>query len=262
MADAPTAGEGHLEAVYGRVCDSYQAIDDFRMKLLGLLPVATGTGVFLLLSGKAELIGTDNEEKVREAMGAIGAFGCLFTLGLFAFELFGIKKCHYLIEAGRRLERDLGVRGQFRCRPFDAAGFVNEPIASSVVYPVSMAAWVFLALVFVSGLWAALAAFAVLVAGCVVTVVGSRRIGGTHEGEEQVLQALRRRNGLTVDQLSTETGLETAWLARAVRRLKVRGDLENDGDVVSITPRRDDSSALDPPKYAWHRAVSRFERAP
>ena len=112
--------------------------------------MATGTGVFLLLSGKAELIGTTDEEKVREAMGAIGAFGCLFTLGLFAFEMFGIKKCHYLIEAGRRLERDLGVRGQFRCRPLDAAGFVNEPMASSVVYPVSMAAWTFLALVFVS----------------------------------------------------------------------------------------------------------------
>jgi hypothetical protein len=250
MADVRTSGTDELQAVYARVCDSYQAIDDFRMRLLGLLPVATGTGVFLLLSGKAELIGTDDEETVQEAMGAIGAFGCLFTLGLFAFELFGIKKCHYLIEAGRRLERDLGVRGQFRCRPFDAAGFVNEPIASSVVYPVSMAAWLFLALVFVSGLWAALAAFAVLVAGCAVTVVGSRRIGTTHEREEQVLQALRRRGALTVDELSTETRLGTAWLERAVRRLKVRGDLERDGGVVRITPRRDEGSALDPPKSA------------
>jgi hypothetical protein len=35
---------------------------------------------------------------------AIGAFGLFFTAGLFAYELFGIKKCHYLIVAGKRLD--------------------------------------------------------------------------------------------------------------------------------------------------------------
>jgi hypothetical protein len=81
--------------LYQRVCESYHAVDDFRMKLLGLLPVATGAGVFLLLSGKAELINNN----VASAMGAIGVFGFLFTLGLFCYELFGIKKCHYIIVA-------------------------------------------------------------------------------------------------------------------------------------------------------------------
>jgi hypothetical protein len=60
------------------VCESYHAVDDFRMKLLGLLPVATGTGVFLRLSGKAELIDGDlasRPKDLSQALGAIGIFG-------------------------------------------------------------------------------------------------------------------------------------------------------------------------------------------
>jgi hypothetical protein len=60
------------------VCESYHAIDDFRMKLLGLLPVATATGVFILLSGKADLVGNDRQ-RVSDALPAIGIFGLLFT---------------------------------------------------------------------------------------------------------------------------------------------------------------------------------------
>ena len=82
-----------------------------------------------------------------------------------------------------------------------------------------------------------------------MTVIGSRKFGETHEREEQVLRALRPHGALTMDQLSDETKLGTAWLDRAVERLKIRGDLENDGGgAVRITPRRDESSALDAPK--------------
>jgi hypothetical protein len=72
---------------------------------------------------------------VRNALSAIGVFGFLFTLGLFAYELFGIKKCHYLIATGDRLERALRVEGQFTSRPRSVANFVNEPFASAVIYP-------------------------------------------------------------------------------------------------------------------------------
>jgi len=137
------------EAAYGRVCDSYQAIDDFRMKLLGLLPVATGTGVFLLLNDNVPVLGPNpaqgQSESLTLVLTAIGAFGAIFTLGLFSYELFGIKKCHYLIRAGQRLEVLLDIQGQFRNRPRNLMGFINEPFASALIYPASLAAWVFLA---------------------------------------------------------------------------------------------------------------------
>ena len=34
---------------YDQPCNSYRAIDDFRAKLLGFLPLAAGTGIFLIL---------------------------------------------------------------------------------------------------------------------------------------------------------------------------------------------------------------------
>jgi hypothetical protein len=38
----------YLKTAYQEFCNSYRAIDDFRAKLLGFLPLATWTGIFLL----------------------------------------------------------------------------------------------------------------------------------------------------------------------------------------------------------------------
>jgi hypothetical protein len=144
---------GHHEAAYTRVCESYHAVDDFRMKLMGMLPVATGAGVFLLLNSNTNLLGPGSDvaqqrETLAQFLLAIGSIGFVFTLGLFTYELFGIKKCHYLIEAGMRLEFALGISGQFRSRPQSLLGFINEPSATALIYPASMAAWIFLAVAY------------------------------------------------------------------------------------------------------------------
>ena len=41
-----------LLGVYEEICKSHQAIDEFRMKLLGFLPLASLAGIFLL--GKSQ----------------------------------------------------------------------------------------------------------------------------------------------------------------------------------------------------------------
>src|SRR6266576_757496 len=96
---------------YEQLCISYRAIDDFRAKLLGFLPLATGTGLFLLaknLSGEG-----------KGFLKPIGAFGFLVTIGLFSYEIYGIRKCGALIEAGEQLEGSLAIGGlgQFAQRP-------------------------------------------------------------------------------------------------------------------------------------------------
>lgn len=188
------------QALYERVCESYHAVDDFRMKLLGLLPVATGTGVFLLLNGNAELLGKD-DGRVNDALLAIGVFGFLFTCGLFAYELFGIKKCHYLIVAGKRLEVEMGMPGQFRSRPRELAGFINEPYASAIIYPASMAAWAFLALSPRSGLAGALVAGVVFLVGYKATRFGARRIKENQEREDVVLDIVTEHGPMTIDEV-------------------------------------------------------------
>ena len=136
---------GRLKAVYDQVCVSYRAIDDFRTKLLGFLPLATGTGLTLLVGNVSDPTKADT---VKLLSGPVGAFGVIITLGLLAYELHGIKKCGYLIRTGQDIEHALGVKGAFRSRPHELAGFIDEPFSASVVYPASLAAWTFFALAF------------------------------------------------------------------------------------------------------------------
>lgn len=138
----------HVRLAYTELCTSYRAIDDFRTKLLGFLPLVTGGGL-VLLSGQAE-----NDRK--EFFGPVGSFGILVTLGLLAYELFGIKKCHALIETGKTLERKMNLPsggrgnpiGPFSQRPNNLLGVVNEPFAAALIYPAVLAAWTYLALLY------------------------------------------------------------------------------------------------------------------
>src|SRR5690349_3479813 len=113
-----------LLTAYTELCNSYHAIDDFRTKLLGFLPLVTGGGL-VLLSARAEGVR-------KEFFGPVGRFGILVTLGLLAYELFGIKKCHALIQTGQALEQKmnlpasrLGKPGQFIRRPNNLLWVVN-----------------------------------------------------------------------------------------------------------------------------------------
>jgi hypothetical protein len=130
----------NLAAFYDEISASYRAIDDFRMKLLGFLPVATGGAVFLLLNSK---IGDEPSDDLKVFLAAIGTLGFAFTTGLFAYELHGIKKCHSYIHVGKLIEIHSKLPGQFIARPRDLGGLINEPFASSVIYPASLAAWVY-----------------------------------------------------------------------------------------------------------------------
>ena len=150
-----TVNEKHLPTVYAQICTSYHAIDDFRAKLLALLPFATGAGIFLLLNKDA--VTTD----LKCFFGPIGLFGFAITLGLFAYEIYGIKKCHALIVGGTQIEGWLHIDGPFTGRPRDVLSFINEPFASGIIYPAVMAAWTFIGLVFVKSQawWIALVVF-------------------------------------------------------------------------------------------------------
>jgi hypothetical protein len=131
---------------YQAVCNSYHAIDDFRAKLLGLLPLASGAGIFLVLE-KFDLDKLSSETK--SILTAVGMFGFLITLGLFSYEIYGIKKCAALIEVGKRMEELMEIKnGQFIKRPQRSMWFINEPFASAIIYSTVMAMWAFFCLHF------------------------------------------------------------------------------------------------------------------
>jgi hypothetical protein len=133
-----TGGNDKLISVYNELCTSRIAIDDFRTKLLGFLPLITGGGIFFLFKDEGEL------ESFKPYLGAIGFFGFVITLGLFFYELHGIKKCDHLIKIGRHIETKLGIEGQYKSRPNDVLGIINEPFTACVIYSVVLGAWAYI----------------------------------------------------------------------------------------------------------------------
>jgi hypothetical protein len=125
---------------YTEVCRSYNAVDDFRAKLLALLPIVSGAGGILLLA---------NKDAVSQHLGPIGLFGVLVTLGLFFYEIRGLKRCGRLIDVGLKLENELSLtNGQFLSRlEARTAGFISASLAGTVVYLSVLLSWIYVAYV-------------------------------------------------------------------------------------------------------------------
>jgi hypothetical protein len=137
-----------IRVVYPEVCKTLSGIDDFRARLLALLPISSGAGIFLLLGADAN----------GHYLGAIGLVGFLASLGLFVYELGQSAICRHLIAAGELLEKDMRLtKGQFldrptlfkkRPKPLEALGITTwVGVASWLVYLTVLAAWAYLAFV-------------------------------------------------------------------------------------------------------------------
>ena len=89
-------GQGNLVAAYQAACDRHHQIDEFRGKLLALLPAYSGAG------GKWRL--SKYNSTFKDYLTAIGIYGFAATLGLFIYELYGISVCKRIIEQAAGLE--------------------------------------------------------------------------------------------------------------------------------------------------------------
>jgi hypothetical protein len=153
--DITAATPEALLGMYKELCDSYHAIDDFRMKLLGLLPLTSLIGIFGLSS---ESLFAKGNEMSHHLITFIGVFASAFTIALFIYEIRGIFRSSNLIERGRKIEALLHVQGQFFvCVEESKKGnrwtrgetdVVNAKLAACVVYSTVFAAWIFTVLLF------------------------------------------------------------------------------------------------------------------
>lgn len=149
------ANERPLLAAYEEICRSYHAIDDFRMKLLGLLPLASLVGVLLI--GKTDLLPDLTQGEGNELLGFAAIFAAMLTLALFGYEVRGIQRCHSLITEGKHLEQLLGIgHGQFHvCEEEHAHSPIralNAKLIACMIYSLVLAGWLFIALRFGFGI--------------------------------------------------------------------------------------------------------------
>lgn len=144
---APINSESSLRDSYGAICTSYHSIDDFRTKLLGFLPLASGVGIFAIINP-----GTNTGSLNLSYVSYVGIFGLLITIGLSMFEVYGIVKCANLIILGSHIEDRLQIVGQFNTRPNPIIGRIDEVFASGVIYSSVLSAWTFISLGAIFGL--------------------------------------------------------------------------------------------------------------
>jgi hypothetical protein len=127
-----------LRFEYEEICRSHQAIADFRAKLLALLPLASGTGIFLLLNSN---LGTN----ASLPLVAAGLFGTAVTLGLYFYEQRGMDECLLLRGRGTNLEKKLHLSADIARFLDNTPGFVGPQGAGPIVYFAVIAAWLFVA---------------------------------------------------------------------------------------------------------------------
>src|SRR6185503_5618590 len=139
-----------LLTVYTEVCKSYQAVDDFRTKLLGFLPLTSLVGIFIL---NPDGVLSLREVLSQELLGFASIFAALLTLALFGYEVRGIRRSYHLITVGKHLEQDLGIKhGQFHVCELEyteaqrSSRVFNSKFLACLIYSVVFAAWLFLAL--------------------------------------------------------------------------------------------------------------------
>lgn len=142
MADTSNENNEALKTIYDQIRTSYHSVDDFRAKLLGILPLVSGVAIFNLL----EKVGREGY------LSSIGFLGIFTTIGLMVYELNGIKKCTGYIKYGLEIEKAIlktvpNQLGQFGSlnEGDKKSKFISVPIASAFVYAAVIGAWTFVA---------------------------------------------------------------------------------------------------------------------
>ena len=137
--------DNDLLKLYDKCSEGYHKVDDFRSKLLGFLPFASGIATLgsLFIEQKS---GTNNHI-------AIGIFGFVVTFGLLIYELKGIEKCTQFIKLGKWLEEKMDGNSEapkqrkgFFIELLKGDNFFTEPIASAFIYSIVLSLWAYVIL--------------------------------------------------------------------------------------------------------------------
>ena len=144
----PTADYNKM--VYQQICTDLQNIADFRLKLLGFLPIATaGSFLVTILTSStitsSILSNVGQKTAVQNLVLPFGILGAVITIALFFYEEENVLFAHDLLERGKEFETRMGVEGQFEHKQ---SHLFNSQNASTLMYSAVFAGWFCLALWF------------------------------------------------------------------------------------------------------------------
>lgn len=130
------------EKRYAEICSNIRATDGISFKLVGLVPLVSGAGIFVLLDRSKDL--TWSPMAIFAAV-----FGAVVTFAIYRWEVRNIQTCRWLIERAAELERnELGLAsGQFYARdpaPVLFGRRMGKTEAERLLYWTTIAAWLLL----------------------------------------------------------------------------------------------------------------------
>jgi hypothetical protein len=137
---------GDAKQLYDEVCVNVRTTDDISFKLLGFVPLVSGSGIAVLLS-------TNTSLSRLPLVIFVGLFGAVVTFGLFRWELKNITLCRWLINLGAALEQHrFGLaQGQFFKREERAAPpkflgrwQMDKEGSERLIYGTAIVAWLLL----------------------------------------------------------------------------------------------------------------------
>src|SRR6266852_1641469 len=123
MSVQPTTTDQKI-ALYQEVCNNYRAVDDYRTKLLGFLPLASGAGIFFLLNNSFTTVGKSTA--ITSYLLPIGIVGAIITFGLAIYDLRALQLKVSFVQTGKEIEHSLRIVGQFTKRPHTRFVIIND----------------------------------------------------------------------------------------------------------------------------------------
>ena len=129
-----------LQAAYQQVCTSYHNVEDFRARLLGLIPGITAGSFIATIASNPE-----KSHALTNLVFPFGILGALVVLGLFFYEIENLRRATMLSVRGQWLEQAMNIVGPFA--PYPDSAF-NARDAAAIIYSISFAGWVCIALWF------------------------------------------------------------------------------------------------------------------
>lgn len=129
-----------LQVAYQQVCTSYHNVEDFRARLLGIIPGVTAGSFIATIASNPE-----KSQALTNLVFPFGILGALVVLGLFIYEIENLRRAALLTIRGQWLEQAMNIVGPFA--PYPDSMF-NARDAAAIIYSISFAGWVCIALWF------------------------------------------------------------------------------------------------------------------
>lgn len=119
---------------YRETCNNIRTTDEISFKLLGLVPLVSGAGIFG--------ISLDREFASSPFAVILSFFGAVVTVALFIWELRNVSLCNWYVKYAKTLEEGAfgqGI-GQFSGRP--KAKIIRKTTAEYILYIATISAWI------------------------------------------------------------------------------------------------------------------------